>query len=120
MHWDPVLKEAKAPLTESFISKFDQFCQSVEKIEHLRRAQAEQLKRALRMDQLSLPLEANDVLPIQSAMEEFAATAHQVVRQHGLEASDFNQLLERMKRNPFFRGKVLRRLGSLQKQRELL
>jgi Domain of unknown function (DUF4168) len=114
VHLDSALEESKAPLTAQLNSKFDQFCQSMWEIEHLRQEQAEHLKQSLRMDKLPAPLETNDIPTVRNAVEEFAASADRIVKQHGLEASEFNQLLERTKRNPFFQSKVFRRIGAIQ------
>jgi Domain of unknown function (DUF4168) len=114
VHLDPVLEETKVPLTSILSSKFDHFCQSMWEIEHLRQSQAEQLKRTLRVDGLPSPLEKNGLPIVRNAMEEFLASADHIIRQHGLETSEFNQLLERTKRNPFFQFKVFRRIGAMQ------
>jgi hypothetical protein len=115
MHFDPALDETNSLSAKAVNSKFDHFCQSMWEIEQLRQTQAEQLKRTLSVDQLPSPLDTNDVPTICKAVETFAASADRIVQQHGLEASEFNLLLERTKRNPFFQLKVVRRIGAMER-----
>lgn len=114
VHLDPVLEETSTPSAVVLGTKFNQFCQSMKEIEHLRQAQAEHLKQTLHVDRLPSPLETNDLPTVRNAMEAFAASADRIIQDHGLQASEFNQLLERTKRNPFFQSRVVQRIRALQ------
>jgi Domain of unknown function (DUF4168) len=101
-------------------TKFNEFCQSMLEIENLRIAQADKLKQALAVDEL--PPVTNDpvLLPfinstIRKAVETFSMAANDIVQKYDLKSDEFNHLLQRTKRNPFFLWKVQRQIGTTER-----
>jgi Domain of unknown function (DUF4168) len=99
---------------------FEAFCQCMLAIETTRRIQAARLMSNLHLDSLpAVGMHVNgddsDMLPlmdseVRAITQDFASRAQRIVDNHGIEASEFNRLLQKTERDPFFRWRVHRQL----------
>ena len=97
--------------------KVQLFCESMNEIERLRNGQVERLKRALQVDDFPSNINISDptLLPflnpkVRAVVEAFPLQAEAIVKKHGLESDEFNQMLHASKSNPIFRWKVQKHL----------
>ncbi|GKY94147.1 hypothetical protein MPSEU_000380800 [Mayamaea pseudoterrestris] len=107
--------------------KVELFCESMSEIEHLREDQIERLKRALQVDTFPASLSISDpsLMPflspkVRAVVEAFPYQAEEIIKKHGLDSEEFNQMLAETKTNPKFRWKVqkhIRNQGEQQGQR---
>jgi hypothetical protein len=102
------------------------FARSLTQIEELRAEQIEQLKRALNVRALPTNFRVCDpnILPflsprIQNVCNAFPALAEDVVRKHGMNSDEFNDMLARTNRDPAFRYKVRKYTRKLQEGERL-
>ena len=89
------------------------FCDSVSEIEQLRSNQLQRLQRALQIDKLPAHVSISDpaLLPflspkVRAVVEAFPLQAEAIVKRHGLQSNEFNQMLAATKTNPMFRWKI--------------
>ena len=102
-------------------TKFHMFCQSMYEVEKLRRTRVEQLKQTFQLNELPSITSQATLRPlldsnVRSAIDSFPIMASKVVHQLGLNNDEFNQLLQRTKASTFFRWKVLRNIGMIERQ----
>ena len=97
--------------------KVQLFCESMNEIERLRTGQVDRLKRALQVDDFPSNINISDptLLPflnpkVRAVVEAFPLQAERIVKKHGLESDEFNQMLHASKSNPIFRWKVQKHL----------
>lgn len=97
--------------------KVQLFCESMNEIERLRTGQVERLKKALQVDDFPSNINISDptLLPflnprVRAYVEAFPMQAEAIVKKHGLDAEEFNQMLHASKSNPIFRWKVQKHL----------
>jgi lipid II:glycine glycyltransferase (peptidoglycan interpeptide bridge formation enzyme) len=101
--------------------KFQNFCQSMYEIENLRKKHADELKQSYNMEQLPSLTNDPQLLPlldatVRNAINTFPIAASNIVHQFGLKDNEFNELLRRTRTSTFFRWKVLRNIGSIERQ----
>jgi len=89
------------------------FARSISDIEELRNDQMDRLKKALQIPTLPEGVNICDpnVLPllsprVRAVCEAFPLQAEDIVRKYGLNSDEFNEMLEKTKRNPLFRRRV--------------
>lgn len=100
--------------------KVQLFCESMSEIESLREAQIERLKRALQVDTFPATLSISDpsLMPflspkVRAVVEAFPYQAEDIIKKHGLDSEEFNQMLAETKSNPMFRWKVQKHMRDL-------
>jgi Domain of unknown function (DUF4168) len=93
--------------------KFQGFCDSLVEIEKLRSYQIDCLKRSLDVKKLPSKVDILDpaLFPflspkVRAVIQAFPYQAGEIVRQHGLDSSEFDRLHQTVKTNPFFRWRV--------------
>lgn len=93
--------------------KVQMFCESMTEIEHLRENQLERLRRSLHVDKFPAHVSISDpaLLPflspkVRAVVEAFPLQAEEIVKKHGLQSEEFNQMLLETKSNPVFRRKI--------------
>lgn len=97
--------------------KVQMFCESMNEIEKLRTGQVERLKRALQADDFPTNINISDpqLLPFlhpkaKAVVQAFPLQAEAIVKKHGLNSEEFNNMLHASKSNPIFRWKVQKHL----------
>mmetsp|Transcript_5694 Transcript_5694/g.12016 ORF Transcript_5694/g.12016 Transcript_5694/m.12016 type:complete len:172 (+) Transcript_5694:704-1219(+) len=97
--------------------KVQLFCQSMSEIEKLRAGQVERLMRSLQVDRFPDNVNISDpaLLPflaprVRAVVEAFPLQAEAIVKKHGLQSEEFNQMLKATKTNPIFRWKIQKQL----------
>lgn len=97
--------------------KVQLFCESMNEIEQVRSRQAELMKKNLRVDDFPPNINISDpaLMPflhprVRDMIQAFPLQAEAIVKKHGLEAGEFNQMLHASKTNPIFRWKVQKHL----------
>lgn len=110
--------------------KLQMFCESMSEIELMRNSQIERLKRSLHVDKFPPNVNISDpnLTPFLSAkvravVEAFPLQAEEIVKKHGLQSDEFNQMLSETKSNPIFRWKIQKQMlkgndGGEQQQQE--
>lgn len=103
-------------------AKFHMFCESMYEVEKLRRKLAEELKQTYQLEELPSITSQVALRPlldsnVRSAIDSFPILASKVVHQFGLNNDEFNELLRRTKASTFFRWKVLRNVGRIERQK---
>ena len=103
-------------------AKFQMFCESMYEVEKLRRNLAEEMKRKFQLTELPSITSQAAIRPlldseVRSAIDSFPIMASKVVHKFGLNNDEFNELLRRTKASIFFRWKVLRNIGMLERER---
>lgn len=100
--------------------KVQLFCQSIEEIERMRADQVDRLKKALRVDSLPKNIHLSDpeLLPflsprVRAVVKAFPLQAEDIARKYGLQAEEFNQLLEESRSNPMMRWKMQKHLKQV-------
>lgn len=93
--------------------KVKMFCQSMTEIEQLRSTQIDRLKRALQVDEFPEEVNMSDpsLLPflsprVRAVVEAFPLQAEDIVKRHGLQSDEFNDMLDATHSNPIFRWKI--------------
>lgn len=106
------------PATEQILKsggkkRVGMFCDSMVEIEQLRTDQLERLKKSLKVDKLPSNISLTDptVMPflspkVRAVAEAFPLQAEEIVKKHGLQSDEFNNMLEQTKSNPMFRWRV--------------
>jgi hypothetical protein len=105
---------ASAELLQAFRKdKLHLFCESMSEIEQLRSDQIERLKRSLHVDKFPANVNISDpgLLPflspkVRAVVEAFPLQAEDIVKKHGLQSDEFNQMLQATHSNPIFRWKI--------------
>ena len=99
--------------------KVELFCESMSEIESLREGQIERLKRALQVDSFPASLSISDpsLMPflspkVRAVVEAFPYQAEEIIKKHGLDSEEFNQMLAETKTNPMFRWKVQKQIRN--------
>jgi hypothetical protein len=94
-------------------SKFREFSESMFEIENLRVNQIERLQRSLAVDQFPQNVDITDpsLLPflspkVRAVVRAFPLQAEEIVKKHGLQSEEFNEMLKSAKTNPLFRWRV--------------
>lgn len=89
------------------------FCESIRDIERLRSDQVERLKKSLHVDNFpgSISISDPSILPflspkVRAVVKAFPLQAEDVVKKHGLDSKEFNDMLQEVRSNPMFRWKV--------------
>lgn len=89
------------------------FCESMQEIEQLREDHMKRLQRSLRVRQLpdGVSLSDPNILPflspkVRAVVEAFPLQAEQIIKKHGLNSDEFNEMLDRAKGNMVFRYRV--------------
>lgn len=89
------------------------FSNSIAEIEQLRESQMEKLQRALNVDKLPRSMKISDpsVTPflspkVRAVVEAFPLQAEEIVKKHGLNSKEFNQMMQDTRTNPIFRYTV--------------
>jgi len=97
--------------------KVQMFCESMTEIEQMRADQVERLNRSLHVDRFPPNVNISDpsLTPFLSAkvravVEAFPLQAEEIVKRHGLQSDEFNQMLSETKSNPIFRWKIQKQL----------
>eukprot|EP00523_Entomoneis_sp_CCMP467_P008813 CAMPEP_0168736340 /NCGR_PEP_ID=MMETSP0724-20121128/9810_1 /TAXON_ID=265536 /ORGANISM="Amphiprora sp., Strain CCMP467" /LENGTH=326 /DNA_ID=CAMNT_0008783535 /DNA_START=42 /DNA_END=1023 /DNA_ORIENTATION=+ len=97
--------------------KVQLFCQSMSEIEKLRAGQVERLMRSLQVESFPENINISDpnLLPflsprVRAVVEAFPLQAEAIVKKHGLDSEEFNQMLKATKTNPIFRWKIQKQL----------
>ena len=102
--------------------KVQMFCESMNEIEKLRAGQVERLKKSLQVDRFPENINISDraLLPflaprVRAVVEAFPLQAEAIVKRHGLQSDEFNQMLKATRTNPIFRWKIQKqlRIGDL-------
>ncbi|KAL7568826.1 hypothetical protein ACA910_007239 [Epithemia clementina (nom. ined.)] len=102
--------------------KVRMFCESMNEIEKLRAGQVERLKKSLQVDRFPENVNISDraLLPflaprVRAVVEAFPLQAEAIVKKHGLQSDEFNQMLKATRTNPIFRWKIQKqlRIGDL-------
>ena len=93
--------------------KVERFSESLAEIEDLRASQLERLVKSLKVDSFPEHIHISDpnLLPflsprVRAVVEAFPLQAEEIVKKHGLEADEFNKMLEETKHNSIFRWKI--------------
>lgn len=97
--------------------KVQLFCESMSEIERLRAGQVMRLMRSLGVENFPDNCNISDpaLLPflsprVRAVVEAFPLQAEAIVKKHGLESEEFNQMLRATKTNPIFRWKIQKQL----------
>jgi hypothetical protein len=97
----------------------EMFCDSMVEIEQLRTEQLERLKKSLRVNKLPSDISLTDpnILPflnqkVRAVAEAFPLQAEEIVKRHGLQSDEFNNMLVQTKSNPMFRRQVENEIKS--------
>eukprot|EP00977_Amphora_coffeiformis_P018843 scaffold6754_cov148-Amphora_coffeaeformis.AAC.9 len=119
----PLPEKLKGESTgKEYLSNFQRdkvqlFCESMNEIERLRTGQVDRLKRALQVDDFPANINISDptLLPflnpkVRAVVEAFPLQAESIVKKHGLNSEEFNEMLHASKSNPIFRWKVQKHL----------
>lgn len=119
----PLPEKLKGESTgKEYLSNFQRdkvqlFCESMNEIERLRTGQIDRLKRALQVDDFPANINISDptLLPflnpkVRAVVEAFPLQAESIVKKHGLNSEEFNDMLHASKSNPIFRWKVQKHL----------
>ena len=102
-------------------AKFHMFCESMYEVEKLRKTLTEQLKQSYQLSELPSLTNQETLRPlldsnVRSSIDSFPILASKVVHQFGLNNDEFNELLRRTNASTFFRWKVLRNIGRIERQ----
>ena len=98
--------------------KLKSFCQSMVQIETLRQVQLEKLRASANLGRIPQEGALTSILPlmrpnIRQFVSEFPVVAEEIVKQNGLDATEFNAMLWQTKRNPKMQRKVQRIVSKL-------
>lgn len=121
----PVLSDpASSPLLHAHRRRrIQMFARSITEIEHLRTDQMEKLRKALQLPTSSQQLPDNfnicdpNIMPllspkVRAVCEAFPLQAEDIVRKYGLNSDEFNEMLEKTKKDPLFRWKVKKEMDD--------
>jgi hypothetical protein len=112
------------PTSEESLQNFQRdkvhmFCESMTEIEQMRSDQIERLKKSLHVDKFPPNVNISDpnLTPFLSAkvravVEAFPFQAEEIVKKHGLQSDEFNQMLLETRSNPIFRWKIQRQMRT--------
>lgn len=99
--------------------RIQMFARSITEIEHLRTDQMEKLMKALKIPALPEGVNLSDpnVVPflspkVRAVCEAFPFQAEEIVRKYGLNSDEFNDMLEKTKKDPVFRWRVKHEIGT--------
>jgi hypothetical protein len=112
------------PTSEELLRNFQRdkvhmFCESMTEIEQMRSDQIERLKKSLHVDKFPPNVNISDpsLTPFLSAkvravVEAFPFQAEEIVKKHGLQSDEFNQMLLETRSNPIFRWKIQKQMRT--------
>jgi hypothetical protein len=99
--------------------KVQLFCESMTEIETMRSEQIKRLQKALHVDKFPPNVNISDpnLAPFLSAkvravVEAFPFQAEEIVKKHGLQSDEFNQMLMETRSNPIFRWKIQKQMRT--------
>jgi len=102
--------------------KLQLFAESMAEIEQLRGDQIERLTRSLHVDKFPANVNISDpnLLPflsprVRAVVEAFPLQAEEIVKKHGLQSDEFNQMLHETHSNPIFRWKLHKQIVNTEK-----